>query len=101
MDIKERIIELAAQRGWMKEDLAKESKLTSATISLIYKGSITPSYATLQMICDAFCITMSQFFYDDIEILYSEEQEILKRWNLLSAAQKKKLIDVVDEMITQ
>ena len=99
MDIKERIIALANQRGWTKEDLAKESKLTLATSSLIYKGSITPSLTTLQMICDAFCITMSQFFYDDIEILYSEEQEILKRWNLLSGEQKKKLIEVMDEML--
>ena len=98
MDIKERIIALADQRGWTEEDLARESKLTLATISLIYKGSITPSFSTMKMLCDAFGITLSQFFYEDIEILYSEEQDLLKRWNLLSGEQKKKLIKIVDKL---
>ena len=97
--MKERIKTLAFRRGWTKEDLARESKLTLVTISLIYKGSITPSLATLQMICDAFGITLSQFFYEDIEILYSEEQGFLKRWNLLSGEQKKKLMEIMNKMV--
>ena len=99
MDIRERIISLAKQCGWNQEKLAKESRLTTITISYIYQGKIVPSFVTLQMICNAFGLTLSQFFYDDIEISYSEEQNILKRWNRLSGEQKKNLMEVMDKMV--
>ena len=54
-------------RGWSEYQLAERSGLPQSTISSWYKKDMTPSFASLEKISDAFGITLSQFFADGEE----------------------------------
>lgn len=49
-------------RGWTEYQLAERSGLPQSTISSWYQKGMTPSFSSLEKICDAFGLTLSQFF---------------------------------------
>ena len=51
-------------RGWTEYQLAERSGLPQSTISSWYKKGMTPSFSSLEKICEAFGLTLSQFFAD-------------------------------------
>ena len=65
MDVLKRIDVLRAERNWTEYQLAQESGLTQSTISTWYRKKMTPTIASLEKLCDAFGITLSEFFLDD------------------------------------
>ncbi|MBQ9927911.1 MAG: helix-turn-helix transcriptional regulator [Lachnospiraceae bacterium] len=76
MDVLQKISVLREERHWTEYQLAEKSGLTQSTISSWYRKNMTPSISSLAKICDAFGITISQFFLDDSNktVLLSEEQ---------------------------
>jgi len=99
MDIPNRIKELAKARGWSEYRLAKETKLAASTISNIYHRDTIPSVATIEIICDAFGISLSQFFSNDDMISLNEEQaELLDLWSKIPVEQKEKLLELMRSM---
>ena len=62
MDTKARITELMIRHGWSEYRLAKESGLSQSTISNMFSRNTMPSISTLEVICDAFGLTLAQFF---------------------------------------
>ena len=62
MDIRARMKLLLRKRGWTEYRLAKESGLSESTIANIFRRNCMPSFSTLETICNAFGITMAQFF---------------------------------------
>lgn len=88
-------------RGWTEYQLAERSGLPQSTISSWYKKHMTPSFASLEKICDAFGITMSQFFAEDADMisLTAQQKEMLGSWNRLSATQKESLLTVMNAMV--
>ena len=85
MNVLERITELRKERHWTEYQLAEKSGLTQSTISSWYRKDMLPSIPSLTKICDAFGITMSQFFLEDDKqtILLNDRQR-----RLLDAASK-------------
>ena len=77
-------------RGWSEYQLAERSGLPQSTISSWYKKDMTPSFASLEKICDAFGITLSQFFADGEEsvVLTPSQRKMLDKWNCLTEAQQ-------------
>ena len=84
-DILEIIKQNREARGWSEYQLAERSGLPKSTISSWYKKSMTPSFASLEKICDAFGVTLSQFFAQDDIRVGSEERRVGKecrsRWS--------------------
>ena len=64
MDIVEHISELRKARSWTEYELAERSGLTQSTISSWYKKNMLPSIPSLTKICDAFGLTLSEFFLE-------------------------------------
>ena len=62
MDIHKKLKELMKNRGWSEYRLSKECGLSESTLANIFKRGTMPSISTLETICDAFGITLSQFF---------------------------------------
>ena len=95
MDILSKIIELRKERNWSEYRLSEEADLPQSTISSWYKKDMLPSITSLEKICGAFGITMSQFFANDSErvALTDDQKEMLKRWVTLNGAQKQALLD--------
>lgn len=63
MDVLEKIVKLREERHWSEYQLAEKSGLTQSTISSWYRKDMLPSIPSLAKICDAFGITISQFFW--------------------------------------
>ena len=70
----ERIRELLTERGWSEYRLVKESGLSQSTISNIFHRNSIPSIPTLEAICRAFGITLSEFFAEGEFVFLSPDQ---------------------------
>ena len=97
MDVMNRITQLMEERGWSSYKLAKQSGLPISTIANLYRRHTTPSLETLQTLCDAFGITLSQFFAEDEEAvpLTPEQKHFFDLWANLTPEQK----DLIEKLI--
>ena len=96
MDILSKIKVLQGERGWTDYKLAQKANISSATLSSIFNRESLPKLETMQCICNAFGLTLSQFFLEDekVEILSETEKEMLKCFRKLSPKQQRALIEV-------
>lgn len=96
MNVVEKIRKLQWERNWTDYKLAKEAGLSQSSLATLYARNTPPKIETLQCICNAFGITLSQFFLEDekVEILSENEKEMLQCFRKLSLKQQKALIDV-------
>jgi len=103
MDIIKRIDELRIRRGWTEWKLAQEAGLKQSSISDWYSKNQLPKIPSLEKICDAFGITMAQFFCDegDPVILTPDQTEMLENWSALSPNQKQAVLTLIKNMPTQ
>lgn len=97
MDVLAKIIELRNKKGWTEYKLSVESNIPQTTISSWFRKNVQPSVASLQAICSAFGITMSQFFAEDKETypLTAKQQELIEEFSLLSAKQQDAVLEIV------
>lgn len=89
MNTLERLRQLLHKRGWTEYRLSKECGLSQSTIGNIYRRNTTPSIDTLEIICKAFGITLSQFFAEtDMVELSPELKTLFDGWISLTPEQK-------------
>lgn len=100
MDVQKRLRNLMTQRNWSAYRLAKQADLSETTISNLFKRGQLPTIYTLERICDAFGITLSQFFAEENEAitLNEEQKEILSLWAALSDKNKELLLYLMKHM---
>ena len=87
-------------RGWSEYQLAEHSGLPQSTISSWYRKNLIPTIPSLQKICDAFGITLSQLFADenDVVSLTDSQKQLLKHWSRLSQEQQQAIISLIETM---
>lgn len=96
MDILARLRELLKERGWTEYRLAKECGLSESTIHNIYRRNATPSIYTLEIICNGFGITLSQFFAEGNMVEMTPElKKLFDGWRPLTPQQKEAVLTVV------
>lgn len=97
MDINKKIENLRFQRGWSMYELAQEAGITQSTLTSMMKRGNPPKIDTLECICEAFGITMAQFFMEDeqLEILSKSEKELIYSFRSLPADKQQALIDLI------
>ena len=86
MDILNRINELRNERGWSVNTLADEAGIEQTTLrSALYRNNAPPTIYILEGICQAFNITLSQFFYEgeSTELLSAQEKKVLESYRRL------------------
>ncbi len=99
MDVTKRIDSLLKQRGWSIYRLGKESGLSQSTLAHIFREDSAPTISTLETICKAFGITLSQFFAEgDFVSLTAEQRNMLDKWATLSEEQKRLVLDMIENM---
>jgi len=93
----EKIAALRKRRNWTVWKLAEESGVDQSTISAWYSKGRSPSIASLEKICEAFGITMSQFFAEGSAVveLTSDQKELLENWSALSQKQKEAILSLI------
>ena len=87
--------QLTDERGWTEYRLAKECGLSESTIANIFRRNTTPSVSTLEAICKAFGITLSQFFAEgEMLEMTPEVSELVSQWITLTPDQKRVILDM-------
>lgn len=96
-DIGERIKKLREERKWQKGTLATLAGLAPSYIPVLENGEKCPTIETMESICFAFGITLSQFFLEDekIEVLSEQEKNLLESFRKLPTKKQKALIDLL------
>ncbi len=99
MDILSKIRVLQGERNWTDYKLALEADLPQATLATMFQRGTPPKVDTLQCICNAFGLTLAQFFLEDesVEVLSESEREMLAAFRKLSPKQQQSLIAVFKE----
>ena len=97
MDINKKIEKLRFQRGWSMYELAQEAGITQSTLTSMIKRGNPPKIETLECLCQAFGITLAQFFMEDehLEALSKNEKELLSSFRKLPEAKQQALIDLL------
>lgn len=99
MNTHERLRRLLEDRGWTEYRLSKECGLSQSTVGNIYRRNTTPSIDTLEIICKAFGITLSQFFAEtDMVELTPELKALFDGWLSLTPEQKSAVLIMIDTM---
>ena len=86
-----RIAELCRKRGYTKYRLAQLTGITQTALGNMLILKSMPTMANLEKICDAFEITIAQFFSDDESRLdlTKEQKEILEIWDGLDEKERE------------
>ena len=97
MDIISKIEKLKNERGWSDYELAQQAMLTQSTLASMKLRNSPPKLETLQALCNAFNITLAQFFLEDeqVEILSEQEKSLLNGFRKLPPKKQKALIDLL------
>ena len=96
MDVLVKLQKLLDERGWTMYRLSKESGLSEKTVSNIYRRGTMPSIPTLEAICSAFGITMSEFFSEtDTLDLNPDLREVFEKWPSLTPEQKEATLTMI------
>lgn len=87
-------------RGWSEYELAERSGLPQSTISSWYRKNMVPTLPSLEKICAAFGITLSQLLAEeDAPIdLTPDQRALLTLWTRLSAGQRQAILRLLEEM---
>ena len=97
MSIIERINELRLERGWSVNNLALEAGITQSTLNSVLQRGTAPKIDTLQCICNAFGISLSQFFLEEeeAELLTDKERELVSAFRKLPKDKQYALLDLL------
>jgi transcriptional regulator with XRE-family HTH domain len=102
LDTLDRITQLLDERGWTKYKLAKECGMSLSSVSNMFRRHTSPTVATIESICNALGISLSQFFDVGNETntvhLTDEQMIMFNRWSSLTATQKELLFSLIDNM---
>lgn len=100
MNVLEKVKKLQDDRGWSTYKLAYESGLTQSTLSNMFARGTCPTVDTLEKICEAFGISLSEFFEENDRKAHvsKEELELLRQYRSLTDKEKdgvKLLVNVL------
>lgn len=102
MDIVKRIDELRISKGWSKNRLATGELLTQPTISSMYARNTPPRIDILECICEAFGMTLLEFFEidksPDIDALTEHEKDLIRRYRELPDDAKKYVVKFIETL---
>lgn len=96
MDVIKHLREMMKERQWSEYRLAKEAQLSQSTITNIFHRNTLPSVPTLKIICDAFGITLSQFFAEE-KAFSAAQLEVINDWEKLTLEQQALVRSIMKE----
>ena len=101
MDVLKRINELRIDRGWSVYRLAIEAELPQSTIINMFNRETLPSITTLESICRAFGITLSEFFDTETESKSLDQKKFTKLYQSLSPATRQSIYQLMETLANE
>ena len=101
MNVMERIDELCRQRNISKYRLSQITGISQSAFSKMARQQSSLSLETLQRICEAFGISMAQFFSETGEYpdLSAQQKQLLHFWTLLDGKKRDYALLMIEKMI--
>ena len=101
MNVMERIDELCRQRNISKYRLSQITGISQSAFSKMARQQSSLSLETLQRICEAFGISMAQFFSETGEYpdLTAQQKQLLHFWTLLDEKKRDYALMMIEKMI--
>lgn len=92
-----RVKELCVKHKMTKYRLSQLTGMSQTALGNIMNTKSMPTVLTLEKICDAFSITMAQFFAGEGERpdLTQEQKEIIETWDKLGSEERRILLQFV------
>ena len=99
-DILAAITQYRQDRGWTEYQLAERSGLPQSTISSWYRKRMVPTVPSLEKICMAFGITLSQLFAEEENTvsLTESQRKLLENWSRLTDKLQAAVLALIDTM---
>ena len=99
-DILTTITKYRQERKWTEYQLAERAGLPQSTISSWYRKNMIPSVPSLEKICLAFGITLSQLFAEENEpvTLTASQKELLEVWSRLTEKQRSAIFNLMNSI---
>ena len=99
MDVLKKINKLRLNRGWSVYRLSVESGISQSTLTNMFNRETLPSITTLECLCNAFGITVSEFFSEPNQKTDDRsEQEMLALYQALSEDTKQSILTILREL---
>lgn len=99
-DILATITKYRQDRGWTEYQLAERSGLPQSTISSWYRKNMIPTVPSLEKICMAFGITLSQLFAEEENTvsLTDTQKKLLESWSRLTEEQQAAVFTLIERI---
>ena len=99
MNILKKINKMRIDRGWSIYRLSVESGISQSTLTNMFNRETLPSITTLECICNAFGITMSEFFAEEKTSNSNtfDETELIKLFNNLNEEDRDLVIRLMQK----
>lgn len=100
IDVLTIITEYREARGWTEYQLAEQSGLPQSTISSWYRKGMIPTIPSLEKVCNAFGITLSQLFAGDEDSisLTPSQKKLMEAWARLTEEQQAAVFQLIERM---
>ena len=99
-DVLSRLKALREERGWSVYKLAKLSNIPQSTIATWYQKNLYPPIDKLELLCDTFGISLSEFFSTgNIKSLSVEQLILLDQWNLLTPKERAAILKTMEAFL--
>ena len=93
MDVLRKINKMRLDRDWSVYRLSIESGISQSTLTNMFNRETLPSITTLECLCNAFGITMHEFFAEPTAVQEdAKEQELLALYRALSEEARQGLL---------
>ena len=95
--INKRILDICEARGWTLYQLSEKSDIPYSSLNSSINRDAAPKLDTLERICKAFGISLSQFFMEneEYEILTIKEKELVALFRSLSEEKQTALLNLI------
>lgn len=100
MDVVAKIDEIRKKKGWSVNKLATEAMLTQSTVCNMLNTGNEPKLSTLRTICDAFGMSLAEFFYENDDVTVNpRDLELLLKYNKLPEREQVIIKDLIEILI--
>ena len=98
MNVLKKINKMRLDRDWSVYRLSVESGVSQSTLTNMFNRETLPSITTLECICAAFGISMSEFFADETGNVTVSDEEVLLLYRGMNDESKSCIISLMKEL---
>ncbi len=98
MDVLKKINKLRLDRNWSVYKLSVESGVSQSTLTNMFNRETLPSITTLESICDAFSMTMSEFFDEETDEVKLTDINVIELYHSIPRESQKTVVELMQQL---